>query len=410
MAGSYLRSRFLYLLRRLHQNLSTTHTPPMFSLQYQIIWIPLLLISLRLFTSIRSQPDQPKGCRRLGLPPHRSNLRDEYSPRYNHGGRKDVDKKGQSSWRIKALFTYPIKSCAGVELDTANVVPTGLLYDRLFCFAECVGRRWDLRTLRDGRFSNLALIRPEIWVPDAPSSCHSAMLVIKYPRVPTGRFYLLKKLAIKLDLIPGESSFRIPVSPPDLDVYPSLPVKIWKDSPLAYDYGQHLPQAFRDFVNADGPITLFRVNDSHLRQIFRNAPRKKALGFQPVTGFADAYPIHLLNLSSVRDVASRCAALPQLSIRRFRPNIVIQGPGAFEEDRWKRIRLSRGGDGVEVHTVCRTVRCRLPNVDPDTGIRHPSEPDRTLKSYRRIDPGCEMFACLGMQLVPSVEGEFLPVC
>jgi uncharacterized protein YcbX len=52
------------------------------------------------------------------------------------------------------------------------------------------------------------------------------------------------------------------------------------------------------------------------------------------------------------------------------------------------------------------MRCKLPNIDPDTGVRHPAEPDRTLKSYRRIDPGDYSNAALGMQLVPGLLVEF----
>lgn len=376
-------------------------------------------------------PKHPKGCRRLGLPPGRTNLYDEYHAKYTQGVPSDhTNEAGKRSWCVKALFTYPIKSCAGVELLEADVVSTGLAYDRQFCFAEYVvpnttadgqRARWDLRTLRDGRFSRLALLRPEIWVPDPLVKDYhpgldevrsEGVMVVYYPR---GKVPFLQKLAVSLGLIAHELSFTIPLSPPSDDAYPSVPVKIWKDYPVAYDYGKHIPQSLRDFLASTPtsagtkPITLFRVNPSHHREIFRNAPRTQDLGFQPVTGFADAYPIHLLNLASVRDVASRCAsAIPDLSIRRFRPNIIIQGPAAFDEDHWKRIRLqSRRRDdtrSVEIHTVCRTVRCRLPNVDPDTGIRHPSEPDRALKSYRCIDPGCDVYACLGMQLVPSVPG------
>lgn len=375
--------------------------------------IPLLLILVRL--NSRPQKSHPRGCRRLGLPSGETNLHDEYHPKYSRGATSDhSDGTNQHSWRVKALFTYPIKSCAGVELQESDVVSTGLAYDRQFCFAEYTAdgnrARWDLRTLRDGRFSKLALLRPEIWLPDPSAPDYEPdvdpVMVVYYPRVYS---HFLQRWAVSLGLIATEHSFTVPLSPPTNDDYPSLPVRIWKDHPIAYDYRKHIPRSLREFLDTGAkPITLFRVNPFHHRQIFRNAPRKEELGFQPVTGFADAYPIHLLNLASVRDVASRCAvAIPKLSIRRFRPNIVIQGPAAFEEDHWKRIRLrSRCGDdgkeAVDIHTVCRTVRCRLPNVDPDTGIRHPSEPDRTLKSYRRIDPGCEEYACLGMQLVPSV--------
>lgn len=399
-----------------------------------VIYILSLLPALVIIFQLHHRyPKNPKGCRRLGIPPEKSNLHDEYDPKYSKGSSYGSDQQT----RIKALFTYPIKSCAGLELDVADVASTGLAYDRQFCFAECVASthpgdektRWDLRTLRDGRFSKLALVRPELWVPDPSAGDYESgleevksqgVMVLYYPRVSRGRFsYFLEKLGVYLGFIPPELSFRVPLFPPNDDAYPSIPVKIWKDYPVAYDYGQYIPQSLRDFLTSSPsrPVTLFRVNPSHHRQIFRNAPRKDELGFQPVTGFADAYPIHLLNIASVRDVASRCVeAIPNLSIRRFRPNIVIQGPAAFEEDHWKRIRLRPQSspqtndedgavkNGVDIHTVCRTVRCRLPNVDPVTGIRHPSEPDRTLKSYRRIDAGCEMFACLGMQLVPAVQG------
>lgn len=269
----------------------------------------------------------------------------------------------------------------------------------------------------------MALVRPEIWVPDPNMDGYTTdleevksqgVMVITYPRVYPG---LLTKVGMALGVVPREHSFQVPLSPPPdrVALYPCLPVKIWKDSPVAYDYGQHIPQSLREYLGpgpGSGPgsrplLTLFRVNPSHHREIFRCAPRKNDVGFQTVTGFADAYPIHLLNLASVRDVAARCAAdIPRLSIRRFRANIIIQGPGAFEEDHWKRIVVGSKGDGVEIFTVCRTVRCRLPNVDPDTGVRHPSEPDRTLKRYRKIDRGDLTNACLGMQLVPAVQSEF----
>lgn len=391
--------------------------------------LPLIILT-RLYLHQESRKTPP-GCRRLGLSPAQSNLHDEYDSQYTQGvpeGQHDAT--GQPAWRIKALFTYPIKSCGAIELHTTDVVSTGLAFDRQFCFAEYAppaagdDGHWTARTLRDRRFNRMALVRPEIWVPDPTMDEYTTnleevksqgVMVISYPRVYPG---LLTKLGMALGVVPREHSFQVPLSPPPdrAASYPCLPVKIWKDSPVAYDYGQHIPQSLREYLSpgsgsgsGSGPLlTLFRVNASHHREIFRCAPRKDDVGFQTVTGFADAYPIHLLNLASVRDVAARCAAdIPRLSIRRFRANIIIQGPGAFEEDHWKRIVVGSKRDGVEIFTVCRTVRCRLPNVDPDTGVRHPSEPDRTLKRYRKIDRGDLTNACLGMQLVPAVQSEFV---
>lgn len=45
-------------------------------------------------------------------------------------------------------------------------------------------------------------------------------------------------------------------------------------------------------------------------------------------------------------------------------------------------------------------RCKLPNVNPDTGIRHNVEPDRTLRANREIDEGAPKKGCLGMQVTP----------
>ncbi|KAJ6127587.1 MOSC N-terminal beta barrel [Penicillium sp. IBT 18751x] len=351
----------------------------------------------------------PKGCRRLGLPEGTSNLDDEFDPKYDTGVSNEYDIQGRPTWRVKALFTYPLKSCGGIELQASDVVPTGLEFDRQFMFAENTADGWNCRTLRNAGFQRLALIHPEIWVPDPSSPGYDSTIqgemIITYPRlVPTGYLGVIVNLAMALKLLDSRKRFSVPLFPPSDSKFPLLPVRIWKDKPLAWDYGSLLPPSLHTYLGfnpAESPLTLFRANPSHLRQIYRNAPRAQEIGFQPTTAFADAYPIHLLNLSSHRDVAMKCAhAIPKLSIRRFRANIITQGPGAFEEDSWKRIEIG----GVEIYAACRTVRCRLPNVDPETGERHDVEPDRTLKAYRRIDEGDRTNACLGMQLVPAVQG------
>ncbi|OJJ99795.1 hypothetical protein ASPACDRAFT_43428 [Aspergillus aculeatus ATCC 16872] len=434
--------------------------------------ISIILLIFPLITYLRSSPPNPRGCRRLGT--RKSNIADEFDPQYSEGSPSDAidPKTGLPAWRIKALFVYPIKSCTGIELDTAEVIDTGLKYDRLFCFAEYIEAKptptpapatssneaaaqeatghWTARTLRDRHFCNLALVRPELWVPDPTSPDYSpslpevqseGVLIIHYPRtLPTSLASLpllpaLFKLALTLRLCPREQSFRVPLTPASNpspktagESYPLHPLKIWKDTPLAHDYGEHLPPSLRRFLadpntTTQKPLTLFRESAAHHRQIFRNAPPKAQLGFQTVTGFQDAYPLHLLNLASVRDVAARCQTdIPRLTVRRFRANVVVQGPGRFEEDAWRRVRVGgsggrfdpKGGDGgeergVEIHLACRTMRCRLPNVDPDTGVRHRAEPDRTLKAYRRIDRGDPTNACLGMQLVPAVRNFTLRV-
>ncbi|KKZ60380.1 hypothetical protein EMCG_04895 [[Emmonsia] crescens] len=447
--------------------------PTSLLLIYILCLSPILLLVYFEFSSRRAAARNPKGCRKLGLRDF-SNLNDEDN--YGTNGRSKRDKKsdaGKGKIRIKALLAYPIKSCAGVEFNIADVVSTGMAYDRQFCFAEYVetpashtaeaaGKKqpdkptgqWVCRTLRDLKYSRLALIRPEIWIPDPSSRTYSpkrpevrskGVLVINFPRTPsgTGLTSLLLSIGMKLGLRSHEESFHVPLHPPPSksknDTYPSRSLRIWKDNPMAFDYGKHIPPSLLAFLGPSRPMTLFRIDPDHHRKIFRCAPRKEALGFQPTTGFADAYPLNMIGLASVREIAQRTKhAIPNLSVRRFRPNIILEGSAAFEEDDWKRVRFilgngrrmpnkqleeaeqggkqnitvaddnqdrasGNGDEGVEVYTVCRTVRCRLPNVDPKTGMRHPVEPDKTLKSFRCIDSGDPNNACLGMQCVPALE-------
>lgn len=42
----------------------------------------------------------------------------------------------------------------------------------------------------------------------------------------------------------------------------------------------------------------------------------------------------------------------------------------------------------------------MPNVDPETGVRHAKEPDRSLRAKRAVDEGAPLSGCLGMQLTP----------
>jgi hypothetical protein len=85
-------------------------------------------------------------------------------------------------------------------------------------------------------------------------------------------------------------------------------------------------------------------------------------------------------------------------MRRFRPNLVVDGEGAYEEDRWRRIRV---GD-VEFEGVKNCSRCVVTTIDPDSGVKDPhKEPLRTLATYRRQAQGGVYF---GQNLIPRSGG------
>ncbi|KAK2732705.1 hypothetical protein FQN57_002495, partial [Myotisia sp. PD_48] len=422
---------------------------------YIAVFTPILVLLYFELANRRFAARTPKGCRKLGLYSTNSNLDDEHE--YNlHGTRgaatATTKEKTPNKPRIKALVAYPLKSCKGIEFNIADFVGTGLAFDRQFCFAEYIDSRlpadntkeggnpagrWDARTLRDGKYSKLALIRPEIWVPDPASSAYSSklpavrskgVLVIHYPRLTDSR---LVKLGMKLGLVDDEDSFQVPLYPPEnlspsSSKYTLTPLRMFHNSLFALDYGHHVPASLAQFLESKKPLSLFRAPVTVADQrvlIGGNVPSETDLGFKPITNFPDEYPLQVQNLASIRDIAARTKyAIPRLTVRRFRPNIVLEGLEAYTEDSWRKIRFfptyvastdtgtgyrkldaeeARGG--VDVHVPCRTVRCRLPNVDPDTGERHPVEPDKTLRTVRCIDPGNEKSGCLGMMLLPTTQ-------
>lgn len=363
---------------------------------------------------------RPKGYKKVGIQDF-SNISDEYDDhKYAQGVEAGTEASGEPKWKIKALLIYPIKSCAPIELTESNLERTGLVWDRKFAWAELLKPQtrldaseeerkplWTFRTLRTPGFEKLALVKSEVWVleesevnGDNSVSKDKAVLIIKYPNIPSGFLAPLDNLAISFGLFPKERSFQVPLNPSSDRKYPLEEVVIWKSTPRWLNYGIHVPDDFRDYIGSKNPLTLFRVDPASYREVYRNAPRKEDLGYQPSVGFADAYPVHLLNLASVRDVAAKVREeIPNFSARRFRPNILITGPGAYDEDDWKRVRI----DSEEFYCACHTVRCKLPNVDPDSSERHPIEPDKALRSFRCIDDGAPQNACLGLMLVPVKE-------
>ncbi|CAZ80479.1 unnamed protein product [Tuber melanosporum] len=358
--------------------------------------VPFVFLSWVVYSRLPFAPNQHG--RKLGV--KTSNLADSY----RHG----IDALDAGQWRVKGLWIFPVKSCRGIEVAEARVIPSGIEHDRQFVFAEWKQNlktgnlQWIFITQR--QYPKMALITTEIYL----EGVNDGNLHITFP-IKSHLPFLKPARTIRFPLLVSEE-FKAR--------YPLKQVGIWKDHPLAYDISSAVETELRElstYLCTKGPLALFRICPEELREVHRNAPTVNEVGYQPVTGFADAYPLHMLNLASVRELNSRITdSIPRLDILRFRANIILSGPSPFTEDDWKKIRLggyvyyagtlsfsSPNNAITNEQIACRTVRCKMPNVDPDTGERHMQEPDQTMRSYRAIDLGNKHGACLGMQLVPA---------
>jgi uncharacterized protein len=143
---------------------------------------------------------------------------------------------------------------------------------------------------------------------------------------------------------------------------------------------------FTQFLGAD--CRLVYQPDDTFRQVNR-IYAAKGVG----VSLADGFPLLLIGQGSLDDLNRRLER--PVEMRRFRPNLVVNGPEAFEEDTWKEIRVGK----IEFHMAKPCARCSIPTVDPDTG-EFMGEPMRTLARFRRR--GHDIF--FGWNIVPRSLG------
>ncbi|KAF1926468.1 MOSC domain-containing protein [Didymella exigua CBS 183.55] len=398
---------------------------------------PFILIALFALSQRDRPVPPPAGCRKLGVR-GRGNFEDQYSKKYAKG----ADATKEQPWTVKALFVYPLKSAGPVELDKSEVLRTGLKYDRQFTLGQYVtsmpgldGKvtsEWQFCTQR--KFPRLAKVETEIWVPDPSAPGYKedgewvkseGCLVIRFPFSQDTDFSLQGLQAwgkILAAQMAGKSEpmleFRVPFNPSQERIkskgYKSETLRIWKDSPVALNMGPEVdPEMLAKLkytIGTTNPVTLFRIDTNKFREVYKCAPKKEDVGFQAAIGMQDSYPVHILNLASVHDVASKLPRdmndvntmwkIPTVNALRYRANIYFTGPPAFHEDNWIRTKIG----STNYHISCRTTRCKLPNVDPETGKADPNEPLTTMRKYRVIDEGSKN-AVLGMQVTPLEAGE-----
>ena len=375
-------------------------------------------IFLIVFQNFQDEVPAPAGCSMLGLRKG-SNIADEHHEKYAQGSHES--KSG--NWRVKSLWIYPIKSCKGVELQSSDIVKTGLVYDRQYSFAQLISpfpvsasdpeskkanHKWKFITQRE--FPLLSQVKTELWVPDPKKPSYSedlpavktkGAIIVTFPYQEDGWKGVLANLAAKFHGGVPEKSFSIPFDPTAEQIERNCSIEeftIWKDSPKSLNMGFLVPPELKYSLGVRNPMSLFRVFEE--RKVFRCAPREEQLGWQPVAGFADVYPVHILGIASTQELSRiQPSGTPPLSVERFRPNIIVAGTPPYAEDSWKRIRIGT----YEYHVVSRCVRCTIPNVNLETGVKHREQPYKSLVSQRQIDKGAPGLGCFGMQMVPVLQ-------
>ncbi len=240
---------------------------------------------------------------------------------------------------IARLFVYPVKSCAGVELQEALLTETGLDLDRAWMVVDEQGGFVTQREL-----PRMALVRPQI---------RSSEVVLRAPGM----------LALHLAIDTVEEPVR---------------VRVWNDEVAAYDMGAVAAQWFSDFLGRRLRLVRF---DPDVRRL--SNPRWTG-DVEAPNQFSDGYPLLLTSTGSLDLLNAKLAAAGHgpVGIERFRPNIVLAGLEAHDEDHLDVVRIAAADGEVQLRPVKPCTRCPIPNIDPATAAIDPTIGD-TLQAYRR---------------------------
>jgi hypothetical protein len=239
---------------------------------------------------------------------------------------------------VGALFVHPVKSCAGIAVPHCLLAETGPDLDRAWMVVDEHGEMLTQREL-----PRLALIQPTL---------RSSDVVLRAPGM----------LALHLLLDTVEGATR---------------VRVWDDVVKAYDMGPLAAQWFSDFLGTKLRLVRFDPEETRLSD-----PRW-AGEVQAPNAFADGYPLLVANSASLADLNARLAArgAAPVTVQRFRPNLVLDGLPAYDEDHLHEIDISTDEGKVTLRLVKPCTRCSIPNVDP-TSAETGSEPGATLAGYR----------------------------
>ncbi len=248
--------------------------------------------------------------------------------------------------RLVSIHVYPLKSARGLPLTEAELDERGLAGDRRWMVVDERGDFLTQRTL-----PAMCLIDVEV-LPDG--------LVLRAPeREPL-------RLAQPADV---EAAARR--------------VRVWDDVCDALSAGAEAAAWISAFLGVRAEIV--HLPDRARRLVDpRYAPGGRLASGELAehrVGFADGFPLLLASEASLADLEARIAvasgAPAGLSMQRFRPNLVVSGAAAFEEDTWDEIAVG----GVPFAVVKPCSRCSITTVDPERGTRG-VEPLATLARYR----------------------------
>lgn len=228
---------------------------------------------------------------------------------------------------VTQLFTYPIKSMGGIQLEQATITSTGFEWDR----------HWMLVN-RDGRFLSQR---------DLP-----LMALCRLSMTDSHLVVHLKGNELRI--------------PKPFDAGEELTCTVWDDEVKVKKEDQSLSDWFS--AQLDCEVTLVRATPDTERIASKTTNSSIA--------FPDGGQYLICGEAALNDLNARMEQ--PIGMDRFRPNIVFSGGEPFAEDNWAQVEI--GGTLFQTSKPCD--RCSMTTINQQTAEKE-LEPLRTLATFRR---------------------------
>lgn len=249
--------------------------------------------------------------------------------------------------KVHSLWVYPVKSLAGICVDELELDDFGPAGDRRWMIVD-----------EEGHF--------------VTQRSHPELATIQVSLV-EGQVQLG---------IPGQGSFTLK---PTGERITTL---VWRDWTSALLGRPDASEALSRFCSSS--VRFVYMPDDSFRRVDPERVKERRR-----VSFADGFPLLVTNLSSLEELNSRLQV--PVEMRRFRPNVVVQGAAPWDEDHWRELDL--GACRLSLVKPCS--RCVMTTVDPDLGVKDPAtQPLKTLSGYRRTEDG----VIFGMNAVHNSAG------
>ncbi|MCX7083373.1 MAG: MOSC domain-containing protein [Methylococcales bacterium] len=232
---------------------------------------------------------------------------------------------------LSAITLYPVKSLAGISVNSWPVIRTGLEYDRQWMLIDA-----EQQFLSQRKLPQMVLIKTAL------TDTH--LILSAY----------------------GKDDLLLALAPVGGDVIDS---QIWADQCAATSVSIEADQWLSDFLKRDcrlvyQPETLMRVVDAHY-----GLPND-------TVAFSDGFPFLIISENSLVSLNNDMAL--DLPMTRFRPNLVVSGCSSYAEDSWREISI--GTIDFRLPKPCS--RCSVIVIDPESA-EVGQEPLRTLNLTRK---------------------------